>query len=142
MSTALLVRSRKNGPVFFTDREYGGWIASASNSLDQIASSLKIPTIDSFTYMDPEILQEMLEMVSEEKAEKISKRLREQQEWHSPADGLNAIEALKTAVQNGATVEFRKGSPSFRDALIEDLEAVSQILAELKAEDSFRFEAA
>ena len=145
MSTALLVRSKKNGPVFLPDNEYGGTIASAIGSLDQIAASQNVPTIDSFTYMDPEILQEMIEMVPPEKAEKMKQRLREQQEWHLPAEGLKTIEALKSAVQTSTTpVEFQKGrGPHLRDALIEDLETVSRILSQLlQSGDSFRFEAA
>lgn len=133
MSTALLVRSRKNGPIFLPDREYGAWIASAMSSLEQLAASLNVRSIDSLTYMEPEILQEMMEMVAAEKAEKFAKRLREQQEWHSPVDGLKTIEALLAATKNSAN----------KDALIEDLEVVSKILSDLvKSDDSFRFEAA
>ena len=146
MSTALLVRAREKGPVFFPDREYGEWIASAITTLDQIAASVNVPTIDSFTYMDPDILQEMMEMVSGEKAEKMAKRLSDQRDWHSPADGQKTIDALITAIKANSTpiqVQTGKHVRDVRDAVIEDLEVVSKILSDLlKSDDSFRFEAA
>jgi len=146
VSTALLVKSKRNGPIFLADREYGEWIVSAIQSLEQVAASLNIPTIDSFTYMDPDILQDMIAMAPEDKAAKMEKRLKDQQDWHSPEEGLKTIEALKNAVQSAdMVIEFRRKGPQseFRQALVEDLETVSGILFNLvQSNDLFRFESA
>ncbi|MCI0412560.1 hypothetical protein L0222_07125 [bacterium] len=146
MSTALMVRSEKKGPVFFPDREYGNIIPHAISSLEELARNLNIPTIDSFTYMEPDLLRSAIDMVEGEKAEKLKKRLRDQLEWHSAEEGLKSIEGLKASVKDSSSrIEFRMRGPhnELVDALFQDLQDVSEILTELaKSGDRFRFEAA
>jgi hypothetical protein len=88
----------------------------------------------------------MIEMAPETKQEGLKTRLHTQKEWHAAADGFAAIRKLKQHIQQSSEqIEFRmRGNPEgLREALLEDLAAVENILQTLSDEnDMFRFEAA
>jgi hypothetical protein len=116
--------------------DYGSFIPHAARQLDDLARSLGVPTLSSFHWADPEMLEAMLADLEGPAREKLARVMAEQREWHEAAEGRRTVAALIDALNGpGAPALPVRGGAG---AVLRDLRALATILG--ATEERFHLE--